>query len=112
MMGSLIVQRQKVEGRMKKQKLKNQRYKTLRAPRTRREIFPRARPSLFWQFRTRQINGERRAFAHAGVNVQRSIGFLDQPLDDVQSQAGALARPLGGEVRSEERRVGKECRAR
>src|ERR1022692_3298359 len=61
----------------------------------------RTRTGLFGQFRARQIHGEGRAGTHLGVDMQRAVGLLDEPLDDVEAEAGALTRTFGGEIRLE-----------
>src|SRR2546430_9861989 len=52
----------------------------------------------------------------AGVEPPRLVLLLDRrhvvPRDAIESDESLLRRPLGNLVRSEERRVGKECRSR
>src|SRR5260221_666478 len=50
------------------------------------------------QFRTGQIQSEGRAFTGLRVDVQRAAAFLDEPLDDVQSQARPLSRAFRREA--------------
>src|SRR6185437_9776253 len=45
------------------------------------------------------VDREGRALAGTGFHAQRAFGFLDESLDDVQSEAGALTRGFGGEIR-------------
>src|ERR1019366_8751733 len=56
---------------------------------------------LLRQIRAEQINRERRPFARPRVNVQGAFPFLDEPLHDVETEAGPLSRAFGGEVRLE-----------
>ena len=53
----------------------------------------------------RQIDLERGAAAHFAVDVDVAAGLLDDAVDGGQAQAGALARPLGGEERLEDLRL-------
>ena len=52
----------------------------------------------------RQINRKARSLADLRVDVQGASGLLDEALDDVQSQAGALPRAFGRKIGLEDLR--------
>src|SRR6266699_2825357 len=54
--------------------------------------------ALLRRLRTREVNGEGGPLTQPAAHVQRATGFLDQALHNIQPEAGALLRVLGGEV--------------